>query len=302
MMSSTSYPFDGGNFAYGTWRLLDDSTEIPTPHELAKRFELCLENGIDVIDTAEIYGTYAVEAAIGQALQVNPGLKQQVRLVSKAGIDIPSQEKPHAELPQYDASAKNLVACAEKSLRLLGVEALDLFLVHRPDWLTPPEDTAAGLTQLLEQGKVRRVGVSNFTIHQFTTLNGLLGGQLATNQVEFSPFHMNPMYDGTFDQCLQLGIRPMAWSPLSGGTLFDAKNPDSLRLLEKLKELALKYSDAPPDVLIYAWLLAHPAHPTIILGTNKPERIRTSVLANNIRLQRNDWYAIWMAATGKSVP
>lgn len=301
-MSTTSQPFDGGDFAYGTWRVLDDATNVPSPTELATRFELCLENGIDVIDTAEIYGIYAVEAAIGQALQTAPELKQKLRFVTKAGIDIPCPEKPHAALPQYDASAQNLVASAEKSLQLLGVEVLDLFLVHRPDWLTPPEDTAKGLTQLLEQGKVRQVGVSNYTIHQFATLNALLAGQLATNQVEFSPFHMDPMYDGAFDQCLQLGIRPMAWSPLAGGTLFDQENPDSCRLLDKLQELSPDYANAPVDALIYAWLLAHPAHPTIILGTNKAERIPTSVLASNIKLKRNDWYAIWTAATGKSVP
>lgn len=301
-MSSPSHPFDSGNFAYGTWRLLDDAANVPSPDELAKRFVLCLEHGIDVIDTAEIYGIYAVEAAVGQALQANPELKAKLRLVTKAGIDIPSQEKAHATLPQYDASAKNLIASAEKSLRLLGVETLDLFLVHRPDWLTHPEDTAAGLTQLLEKGKVRHVGVSNYTIHQFSTLNALVDGKLATNQIEFSPFHMDPMYDGAFDQCLQVGIRPMAWSPLAGGTVFDPENPDGRRLLAKLQELSPTYSNAPADALIYAWLLAHPANPTIILGTNKAERIPTSVLANNITLTRNDWYDIWSAATGKSVP
>jgi len=293
--------FDTGDLVYGTWRILDDDP-APTPADLAGRLDVCLESGIDTIDTAEIYGGYRVEAALGEALREAPELSHRLRLVTKAGIDIPLDEKPHARRPQYHATAGNLVHCAEKSLRLLGVDALDLFLVHRPDWLAHPEDTAAGLRQLLDEGKARQVGVSNYSVHQFRTLDHFLDGALATNQVEFSPFHMDPMNDGVFDQCLREHVRPMAWSPLGGGALFDEENEAGRRLRACLAELAPDYGDAPVDALVYAWILAHPASPTVILGTNKAERIRGAAAVRDIRLSRDHWYAIWEAAQGQSVP
>jgi len=298
---SDSFRYDTGNIAYGTWRILDDPQPLSS-EELAQRFHKCLELGIDTIDTAEIYGDYRVEEAVGNALNSDPGLNNKFRIVTKTGIDVPSEEKSHASIPQYDATGENLIHCAEKSLRLLGVEAIDLFLVHRPDWLTHPEDTARGLQQLLEEGKVREVGVSNYTIYQFETLDQLMGGTLATNQVEFSPLCMDPLYDGTFDQCLQKKVRPMAWSPLAGGSVFSDQEGAAERLRDKLTELSPKYGDAPLDALVYAWILSVPAKPTVILGTNKIDRISSGAEGVAIQLEREDWYAIWEAAKGESVP
>lgn len=294
-------PFNGGDLALGTWRFLDEPNPLGTT-ELISLFRASLEAGIDVLDTAEIYGSYRVEAAIGDALAEEPELKEQLLIVTKAGIDIPSEEKGHARLAHYNATSANLVACAEKSLGLLGVETLDLFLVHRPDWLTHPEDTVAGLKQLLDQGKAKTVGVSNYNIHQFQTLNELLGGKLATNQIEFSPLHMDPLYDGVFDQCLQTGIRPMAWSPLAQGRVFDPSDAAAVRLRECLDGLRDKYDGAGYDTLIYAWILAAPARPTVILGTCKEARLADAAKASQIKMERQDWYAIWQAAKGHGVP
>ena len=293
--------FDLGDIVYGTWRLLDEEKE-PSTAELAARLETCVESGIRYLDTAEIYGLYRVEEALGKVFTENPSLKDCLGIVTKGGIDVPSEEKSHARLPHYSATRDNLVACAEKSLKLLNVDVLDLFLVHRPDVLTHPEDTATGLQKLLDQGKICQAGVSNYTIHQFAALDELLDGRLATNQVEYSPLHMDPAEDGTFEQCIMQKVRPMAWSPLGGGALFDPDNSAGARLLEKLKELGEGYDLAPPDVLVYAWILAHPARPTVILGTNKTERIEQGVKAAEIELSRQDWYTIWEAAKGHSVP
>lgn len=293
--------FDLGDIVYGTWRILDDEKE-PSTAELAARLEACAESGIRYLDTAEIYGLYRVEEALGKVFGENPSLKDSLGIVTKGGIDVPSEEKSQARLPHYNATGDNLVACAEKSLKLLKVDVLDLFLVHRADVLTHPEDTAAGLQKLLDAGKIRQAGVSNYTIHQFAALDALMDGRLATNQVEYSPFHMDPTEDGTFEQCFMEKVRPMAWSPLGGGALFDATNPTGARLLEKLKALGESYENAPPDVLVYAWILAHPVRPTVILGTNKTERIEQGVRAAEIKLSRQDWYTIWEAAKGHSVP
>ncbi len=299
--NSDKLRYDLGDFAYGTWRILDDENP-PSDEALAERLRKCVECGIDVIDTAEIYGGYQVEEAVGNALKTDSELRDGFTFVTKAGIDVPSAEKAHASIPQYDATSGNLVHCAEKSLRLLGIESIDLFLVHRPDWLAHPEDTANGLQKLLDSGKVKNVGVSNYTIHQFETLDQLLDGRLATNQVEFSPLCMDPLYDGVFEQCLQKKVRPMAWSPLGGGSLFSDRDGAGKRLRDKIMELSPKYGDAPVDAMVYAWILAVPANPTVILGTNKRDRIASGVKGKSIKLEREDWYAIWEAAKGQSVP
>jgi len=300
-VKNDQFRYEIPDIVYGTWRILDEE-EKPSDSALAERFRVCLEHGIDTIDTAEIYGLYSVEAAIGGALKADPELKKQLRIVTKGGIDVPSEEKSAARLPHYNATSENIITCVEKSLSLMDLDTIDLFLVHRPDWLTPPEETAAGLDRLLEQGKVKAVGVSNYTIHQFETLDQLMDGRLATNQVEFSPMEMAPLYDGVFDQCLQKCIRPMAWSPLAGGRLFNEKSEAGMRVCVKLSELSPKYGDAPLDALVYAWILSVPANPSVILGTNKPERIRDGSKASGIKLDRQDWYAVWEAAQGKSVP
>lgn len=299
--NNDSLRYDAGEFAYGTWRILDEETPF-SDDDLARRLHSCLEHGITTLDTAEIYGGYLVEQAVGKVLKTHEELRAGFNVVTKAGIDVPSAAKEQATLPHYNATRKNLVHCAEKSLKLLHVDAIDLFLVHRPDWLTHPEDTAAGLRKLLDDGKVKNVGVSNYTNHQFETLDRLLDGKLATNQVEFSPFEMAPLYDGIFDQCLQKKVRPMAWSPLGGGALFSDQEGAPKRLRDKLNELSPKYGDAPIDALVYAWILAVPANPTVILGTNKLNRILDGAQGGSINLDRQDWYGIWEAAKGQSVP
>jgi len=293
--------FDAGDFALGTWRILDEPNPLTT-REIATLLHESLAQGIDTIDSAEIYGGYEVEAALCTVLAAAPELRGKFRIITKAGINVPSTEKAKARLPHYDATAGNLVACAEKSLRLLQTDHIDLFLVHRPDWLTHPEDTAAGLKHLLDSGKVANVGVSNYTPSQFQTLNHFLDGQLATNQIEFSPFHMNPIDDGVFDQCIESGIRPIAWSPLGGGRLFDQKDAAATRVRACLGELQQRYGEIDLASLIYAWILAHPARPSVILGTSKGERLAAAVRAPSLEIDRQEWFEIWQAAQGKPVP
>ncbi len=287
------------SIVYGTWRLLDDT---PTAPSLAARFSACAAMGISSVDTAEIYGGYGVEAAIGAALRCEPALRESLQIITKAGIDVPSDEKHGARLPHYNATAKNLVGCAEKSLRLMGIDVIDLFLVHRPDWLTPAEETAAGLRELLGSGKVKHVGVSNYTFHQFATLDALMDGALVTNQVEFSPLVMGAMDDGTLLQCERLGIRPMAWSPLAGGRLFDAGDPAAVRVRAAFAAMRERYDGADDAALAFAWVMAHPARPVPVLGTNKLARVQSTAAAAAIAMERQDWYAVWEAAAGQSVP
>ena len=293
---------DGPEFSrviFGTWRLLRDQ---PTPQEINRRLQACLELGITTIDTAEIYGVYEVEQALGAALALSPDLRDKLEIVTKAGIYIPCKYHPERRTAHYNASGERMVKSLEKSLRFLGTDRVELLLVHRPDWLTRADDTAAGLNALVRDGKIRAAGVSNYTVAQFDLLASRMERPLATNQLEFHLLHMDPIYDGTFSQCEKAGILPMAWSPMAGGRLFDPANDAARRIADAARGMAARYGGASLEQLAYAWIMAHPARPLPIIGTNRPERIRSAAAAAEIVLQREDWYALWEAAQGRKVP
>ena len=293
---------DGHEFsrlAYGTWRLL--ATE-PSAQEINRRVNVCLELGITTIDTAEIYGKYEVEKALGEALALSPGLRDKLEIVTKAGIYVPCKYHPERRVAFYNATGERLIKSLEKSLRWLGTDRIDLFLVHRPDWLTRADDTAGGLNQLLHTGKIRAAGVSNYSAAQFELLNARMERPLATNQIEFSLLHMEPLTDGTLTQCERLGATPMAWSPLAGGRIFDPAQSAALRLAAAAASMSARYGGATLEQLAYAWVLAHPSAPQAIIGTNKCERLRNAAQADAIALEREDWYALWEAAQGRKIP
>jgi predicted oxidoreductase len=284
---------------YGTWRLLDTK---PTPQEINRRLHACLDLGITTIDTAEIYGLYEVEQKLGSALALSPGLRDKLELVTKAGIYVPCSYHPERRMAHYNATGQRLIKSLEKSLRLLGTDHVELFLVHRPDWLARADDTAAGLNELLRTGKIRAAGASNYSASQFDLLNARMEQPLVANQIEFHLLHQEPINDGTFHQCEKLGVLPMAWSPLAGGRIFDPGNPVTPRLAAAAKGMSSRYNGATLEQLAYAWILAHPSHPLPIIGTNKLERLQSAAQADSIVLEREDWYALWEAAQGRRIP
>lgn len=286
---------------FGTWRLLGDPV-TSSAEAVLELLKACIDVGITSIDTAEIYGGYQVEELIGAALKLDTAVKNHLEIITKAGIYVPNDFHPDRKFAHYNTTAARLIKSAEKSLRWLGVEALDLFLVHRPDWLTSIDDTAAGLNQLLREGKIRSAGVSNYSPQQFAALSSRMDQPLVTNQVEFNPFQMAPMSDGVFDQCQERRVRPMAWSPMGGGRLFAEDNPTGRRLRDAFDKLAPAYDGASPDQLTLAWILAHPSRPVPVLGTGKAERIRTAAAADSLTISREDWYGIWEAAHGHRIP
>ncbi len=293
---------DGPEFsrmAYGTWRIL--ATQ-PTAQEINRRLNVCLEVGITTIDTAEIYGLYEVERALGAGLALTPGLRDKLEIVTKAGIYVPCKYHPDRHTAFYNAQGERLIKSLDKSLRLLGTDHIDLFLVHRPDWLTRADDTARGLNTLLRDGKIRTAGVSNYSASQFELLNASMEQPLATNQIEFNLMHTEPITDGTLCQCEKVGVLPMAWSPLAGGMLFDTASPAAQRLSAAAASMASHYGGATLEQLAYAWIMAHPSRPLPVIGTNKVERIQSAAQAVAITLEREDWYALWEAAKGHKVP
>jgi len=288
------------SIAFGTWRVLDDPASA-TPAGLLELLKVSLDVGITTLDTAEIYGGYRVEELAGAALALDAGVKSRMEIITKAGIYVPNDFHPERRFAHYNTTAARLVKSAEKSLRLLGVETLDCFLVHRPDWLASIDDTAAGLNQLMKEGKIRSAGVSNYTPGQFAALSSRVEHPLVTNQVEFNPLHMDPITDGVFDQCQEKRVRPMAWSPMAGGRMF-TEEPGALRFRAACQEMAGRYGGAGVDQLVLAWIMAHPARPMPVLGTGKPERVKAAAAAADLALTREDWYGLWEAAKGHRIP
>jgi predicted oxidoreductase len=284
---------------YGTWRMLDDA---PSAQDINRRLHLCLDLGITTIDGAEIYGGYAQEAALGAAMALTPGLRDSLELVTKSGIYVPNPSAPSRRAAHYDVTAKRLTECVDAALMRLGTDRIDLFLIHRPDWLTSIDDTANGLNALVKSGKIRSAGVSNYSPAQYAALNSRMDQPLVTNQVEFSLLHMDPIFDGTFDQMQTDRVQPMAWSPLAGGSLFEGSSAVAQRLAKEAALIAPKYGDASLEQLAYAWVMAHPSKPVPVIGTNRINRIENAAKSVAIALDREDWFGLWVAAKGHGIP
>jgi predicted oxidoreductase len=147
-------------------------------------------------------------------------------------------------------------------------------------------------------GKVRHVGVSNFTRHQFESLNRRVA--LSTNQVEFSPLVTTPLFDETFDGLQDLGIAPMVWSPLGGGRLFDSANERAAVLRQTIQGIAERL-DQPFASVVFAWIMRLPSRPIPLTGTGRIAAIADAVAGTTFELTREDWFQILRAARGHEV-
>ncbi len=259
----------------------------------------CLSRGLTSFDHADIYGDYTTEAQFGALLKEHPSLRSQMQLITKCGIRRVCSNRPEHGVKSYDASAAHIRTSLEHSLNQLQTDYVDLLLIHRPDWLLDPSEVAGEVEALKKEGKIKAFGVSNFTASQFELLNA--STPLASNQIEASLLHLDPFTDGSLDQALRLGIPPMAWSPLGAGRFFNDRGDERVaRIVKALAPLKEKYG-AQEDQLLLAWLLKHPAKILPVLGTTKIARIDAALEALTINLDREDWYALWQASTGKTI-
>lgn len=286
--------------AYGLWRLMAVPGGADVQQVLA-RIQTCLDHGITTFDHADIYGGYQCEAAFGAALRAHPGLRQKMELVTKCGIMLVNPARPNNRLKHYDYSRRHIVESVESSLRNLATDHIDVLLLHRPSPLLDPDEVAEALQHLVGQGKVRHLGVSNFTPSQFDMLASRLTVPLVTNQVELHPMRLEAFQDGTLDQCMRARISPMAWSPLAGGRLATGQGEAETRVRAVLGELARQYG-ADQEQLLLAWLLRHPSRIIPVVGTNRLERITSAAGALSLEMELQDWFAVWSAALGSEVP
>ncbi len=279
----------------GLWRLGD--WNMSAQDRLAF-LQQSLELGITTTDHADIYGDYRAEALFGEALALQPSLRDSIEIVSKCGIKLVSPNRPAHQLQHYDTGRAHIIASAEKSLANLHTDYLDLLLIHRPDPLMNADEIAEAFTRLQQDGKVKHFGVSNFTPAQFELLASRF--PLVTNQIELSVLHMAPLDDGTLDQCQRLAISPMIWSALAGGRLFNDSSEQGLRVRKALQTVAAELGVAISTVAI-AWILQHPSRPLVLTGSGRIEAVREAAVATAVTLTREQWFSLWIASAGRNV-
>jgi predicted oxidoreductase len=298
--------------AYGCWRIAGtwNASEVgPRSHDTGRAAVLAAyEAGYTLFDHADIYCDGIAERIFGQVLKEVSGLRERIVIATKCGIRKPGEPKPDSPY-RYDFSADHIIASCERSLQRLGVDVLDIYQLHRPDFLMDPEDVARAFTKLRQAGKVREFGVSNFRPSQVTALQRACPMRLLVNQVEISLAQRTCFDDGTLDQCLAERITPMAWSPLAAGLLGqgarrllpsqEGYQTDEVRAL--LASLAADHG-VPPTAVALAWLLRHPSRIVPIVGSTDPQRIRDAAKADALELSRDEWYRLLEAARGERLP
>ena len=281
--------------AWGMWRLAEDGR---TAADAAKLVHAALDAGITFLDTADIYGFDGAkgfgdaEALLGEVLAADASLRDKMVLATKGGILPP--------LP-YDQSAAYLKKAIDDSLGRLRVDSVDLWQIHRPDILAHPQEVARVLDDAVASGKVKALGVSNFTVHQIAALNHFLGHKLVSTQPEISPLRITCFENGELDQAMMLGLTPLAWSPLGGGRLAAPETPRDKAVAAALDTVAAAQG-VSRTVAAYSWLMAHPAGIIPIIGSQNPARIAEGAAALTVRWTREDWYAVLVAARGERLP
>ena len=281
--------------AWGMWRLAENGR---TATDAAKLVHAALDAGMNFLDTADIYGFNGeggfgdAEALLGEVLAAEPGLRGRMVLASKGGIMPP--------LP-YDQSAGYLASAIDASLKRLRTETIDLYQIHRPDILAHPQEVARTLDDAVQAGKIRTLGVSNFTIHQVAALNQFLGNKLVATQPEISPLRITCFENGELDQAMMMGLAPLAWSPLGGGRLANPQSERDKAVAADLDRVAAGQG-VSRTVAAYSWLMAHPAGIIPIIGSQQPDRIAEAAEAYKVRWSRQDWYAVLVAARGERLP
>lgn len=291
--------------AYGCWRIARAGVEAVDAATARRAVLAAVDAGYTLFDHADIYCEGRAETAFGQLLRETPALRDRLLIATKCGIrfaDEPSARAPY----RYDASAAHIVRSCEASLARLRTDRIDIFQLHRPDWLMDAAEVAAAFAQLQREGKVHSFGVSNFSRSQTALLQQACAQPLLVSQIEVSLLQLGAFTDGTLDHCQAHQLTPLAWSPLGGGLLADgavdilpaqrAYRPGEI--IRALDALAL-HRGCTRTALAIAWLLAHPAGIIPIIGSTDPSRISAAAEACDTPLSREEWYHLLTIARGE---
>ncbi len=268
--------------------------------EMATLIEQCVEHEITSFDHADIYGGYTTEAEFGAALESSSVKRDKVQLITKCGICYPCDARPDFKIKSYNLTKSYILDCVDRSLNNLRTKYIDILLIHRPSPLMNLHEIAEAFGALKASGKVWYFGVSNFSPTQLDNLQSHV--PMVTNQVQASVLQLDSFLDGTFDQCQKFHFKPMIWSPLGGGKLFqDSADHAFVEQRARLKTVADKYGWSL-DLMAYLFLLHHPVSMFPVTGSSKLERILLAKEAFETKITNEQWFEIWTASTGQKVP
>jgi predicted oxidoreductase len=285
---------DFSRIVYGMWRLADDADTSVT--HVMRKISTCLDQGITTFDQADIYGDYGAEEVLGTALRNDPSLRQKMQIVTKCDIVAPIGKYADVPVKYYDTSRAHINASVEASLTNMGIEHIDLLLVHRPDPLMDHHETGAALDDLVASGKVGAVGVSNFKPWDWDLLQSVMKNRLVANQIEFSLSAHESLSNGDLAFHQKNGDCVMAWSPLGGGGLMTGTSA-----LGTVMDNVAVEQDVDRAAIAVAWILAHPAKIMPVMGTNNIARIASLSDALRVKMDRVTWYQLYTAALGREV-
>lgn len=298
-----------GPIAYGFWRFAGTTVK-----EARGKVEVALELGMNLFDHADIYGVDGggqfgdAEALFGEVLKEAPQLRSKFLLATKGGIVL---GRP------YDSSEAYLSKAVDDSLKRMNVDQIDLYQIHRPDFLTHPAQLASTLEKLKESGKVKAFGVSNYTVAQTRALQAHLSFPLVSTQPEWSCFQTQALKDGTLDLAMESNLIPLAWSPLAGGKIawndsqidhavqangLSESSAQCLKDTIKILDRIAFEQEVSRTAVAIAWTMAHPAQVIPIIGTQNLNRMRDCANATQVQFTREQWNEILIASQGYPLP
>ncbi|MCK5455495.1 MAG: aldo/keto reductase [Melioribacteraceae bacterium] len=308
--------------AYGCMGIGGSWDNAPLTKEVTSKaivsISTALEHGINFFDHADIYAHGKSELVFGKVLKEIKYIRDSMIIQTKCGIRFPGNPNPDSP-GRYDFSYEHIINSVDGSLSRLGVEQLDILLLHRPDPLMEPEEVAKAFDELHKNGKVRFFGVSNFNPGQMTLLQNSMDQPIVVNQIEISLLHHHLFNDGILanqttgkyaaatgiiDHCRLNNIQIQAWSPVALGKIFSPPSDadDNVKDLAKKIAVYAEEKGTSKEAIALAWLMKHPIGIQPVIGTTNPERIANSCKTDEITLSREEWYTLFTIARGNPVP
>jgi aryl-alcohol dehydrogenase-like predicted oxidoreductase len=276
----------------------DDAESIATIHH-------ALERGLNLLDTADMYGPHTNELLVGKALK---GRREQAFVATKFGIMLDPND---AQARGVNGRPEYVHAACDASLKRLGIDTIDLYYQHRVDPQVPIEETVGAMAELVAAGKVRYLGLSEAS--GATLERACKVHPIAALQSEFSLWTRDPQTNGMLAACRKLGVSLVAYSPLGRGFLTGAiRSPDdfeaddyrrhsprfvgdnfarNLQLVEQVKAIAADKGCSPAQLAL-AWVLAQGEDVLAIPGTRKRSRLDENLGALNVQLSAAELKAI----------
>ena len=274
---------------YGFYRW--DAAEVSNAAEIMEKIvNLCLDLGINTFDHADVYGSYRCEELFGKVMDRKSFKREDIVLFTKCGLRIPDVSQPDVRVNHYDTSSVHILKSIDNSLRRLKTDYIDIFLLDHLDHISNLEEAAYTLRQLKESGKIKNIGIANFSVSQHQLLAAYLNLPIVTNHIELNLLNVSAIDSGQIDYIKQRYMHPLASAPLAAGRIANGIDDLAVRVRNKLKALCSKY-DSDIESIAVSWLVKLGALP--LIGTTNEQRIRNIVSSFDINLDHQDWYELY---------